>query len=225
MNRLEQNISLIVGEKNEKEFFQQFFEKIYMHKNNDMVFSFYQKHHIPIIFLDFDKKNTLKTIKKIREIDKKVIISLLITDISKSELLELLPLHISGYLKRPLVKKSFEELFYNYILVDLNILEKNRVKIKPNYLFDTEQHILYDNKSSQIKLTKHESQIITLLSLSKNHFLTTEILEHSIWEEDSYIYDCNNRLKYLINSIRKKLPKDSLINKYGLGYQLLCESY
>ena len=223
MKNLKKDTSLIVGQEYEKKFFDPFFKKIYMVKNNDMVLSYYQKQNVSIIFLDFDKKNTLNTIKEIRKIDREVVISLLVTDIPKNTLQELLPLHLSGCLQRPLDKNSFKKLFYEHILIDLNISKKDIIKIKSNYVFDREKIVLYNNKLSQVKLTKHESKLITLLSLSKDNFLTTESLEYCIWEEDSSQCDCNNRLKYLISNTRKKLPKDSLINIYGIGYKLLCE--
>jgi len=223
MKNLKKDASLIVGQEYEKEFFDPFFKEIYMVKSNDMVLSCYQKHNISIIFLNFDEKNTLNIIKEIRKKDRDVVISLLVTDISKDILQELLPLHLSGCLKRPLNKNSFRELFYEHILIDLNISKRNRIKIKSKYVFDTEKTVLYNNKSSQIKLTKHESKLISLLSLSQDNFLTTESLEYFIWENESSLYDCNNRLKYLISNTRKKLPKDSIINIYGLGYKLLCE--
>jgi len=224
MDKLKKDISLIVGQEEEKVFFDHFFKKVYMVENNDMILSLYQKYNISIIFLDFDKPNTLEIIKKIREKDREVVISLLLTDISKEKLHELLSLHLSGCLQKPLNKHSFEKLFDEHILVDLNIAKKNRIKIKPNYIFDVEEYLLYNHHDSEIKLTKHESKLISLLSISKNNFLTTEALEYSIWEEESFFCDCNNRLKYLINSTRKKLSKDSLINIYGTGYKLVCEA-
>ena len=224
--RKDTSLSLIVGKKSEKNFFDHFFKKIYMVKSNDMILPIYQEHNISILFLDLDKEDTINTIKEIRKVDREVVISLLITNISKKELQELLPLHLSGYIKRPLTKNAFEKLFEEHILVDLERTKKNsKVKIKSKYIFDTEQSLLYDNKSSPINLTKHESTLLTLLSLAKNNFLTTEFLEYSIWEEQSLIYDCNNRLKYLVSSIRKKLPKNSLVNMYGSGYKLVCEEY
>lgn len=221
MNNLKTDIALILGGEDEKKFFETFFKKIYITNSDEKIIDLYQKYNISIIFLDFEKKKTLKTIREIRKKDKEVVISLLITDIQKDILQELLPLHLSGCLKKPLSKKSFKKLFYEHILVDLNI--KNKIKIKSNYIFDTEKSVLYNNQSSTVKLTKQESKLIKLLSLSKDNFLTTESLEYEIWERESSFSNCNNRLKYLVNSTRKKLPKDSIKNIYGMGYKLVCE--
>jgi len=226
MNKIKKHISLIVGQADKKELFKDFFKEVYIVESNKLALSIYKKYNISILFLDFDKKNTINTIKEIRKVDREVVISILITDISNNELLELLPLHLSGILRKPLDRKSFEKLFNEHILIDLDIQQKeSKIKIKSNYLFDTEQSLLYDNQFSPINLTKHESKLITLLSLSKNNFLTTESLEYSIWENDSSISDCNNRLKYLVSTTRKKLPKNSLVNMYGSGYKLVCEEY
>jgi len=223
MNNLKTDVLLIVGEKEDELFFRDYFKEIYLLPNNEKVFFLYKKKNISIIFLDFNQKDTLHTIKEIRKRDKEVIIVILITSLSKKNLKDLLPLHLSGCLQKPFNKNSFEKLFQEHILFDLNISKRNKVKIKSHYIFDREEHLLYNSQFSQIKLTKHELKLLSLLSLSKNNFLTTESLEYSIWEDESSFCDCNNRLKYLVSTIRKKLPKDSLVNLYGSGYKLLCE--
>jgi len=32
--------------------------------------------------------------------------------------------------------------------------------------------------------------------------------------------DCKGRFKVLLNGLRKKLPKNTIINNYGLGYRI-----
>lgn len=61
-----------------------------------------------------------------------------------------------------------------------------------------------------------------ILLKSKHQFFSPEVIEHDIWEEDFYREDCHIRLKYLLYGIRKKLPKGSIVNSYGLGYKLFC---
>ena len=221
MNELKENIPLIVGGKDTKIFFESFFNKVCMLDNNE-VLSFLKKNN-SILFLDYDNEKTIELIHKIRKIDRYIVIFLLIKDISKKELEKLLPLHLSGFMKKPCNLEIFEKFLKDNILIDLNFFKKNKIKLNSTYIFDKNESILYDNKEDKVKLTKHELQLIKLFLESKNHFLTTEFLEYSIWEEESTEQDCNNRLKYLINSIRKKLPPNSIINTYGLGYKLIFD--
>lgn len=224
MNDLQKNIPLIVGGEDTKRFFEFFFNKVYMVSSNYEILSLYQKKNSSILFLDYDKKNSIDIINKIRQKDRYIVIFLLITAaISKEELERLLPLHLSGCMKKPYDFKIFEKLLRDNIFIDLNFSKKGKLKLTSNYIFNMDESILYDNKENKVKLTKQEFQLIKLFLESKNHFLTTEFLEYSIWEEESTKQDCNNRLKYLINSIRKKLPPNSIINSYGLGYKLVFD--
>ncbi len=55
----------------------------------------------------------------------------------------------------------------------------------------------------------------------RQQFITADTLEYSLWEEESMKSNCQGRLKVLLNGIRKKLPKNTIVNSYGLGYRII----
>jgi DNA-binding response OmpR family regulator len=80
--------------------------------------------------------------------------------------------------------------------------------------------MLFDKNHHEVKLTKKEKKLINILVKSKKQFVSSDILEYTIWEDESMKYDCKGRFKVLLNGLRKKLPKYTIINSYGLGYKI-----
>ena len=68
----------------------------------------------------------------------------------------------------------------------------------------------------EIQFTKKEYGIIEYLMLNKGKIISVNELIESVWESDVDIY--SNAIKVHINSIRKKLPDDTIINAKGQGY-------
>jgi len=207
---------LLVGNMVEKIYFEKYFKEIYLVKSSDEALSYYNQKHPSVIFID-----DIDIIKKIREYDRQTIIAILSKNSNKERLWETIPLHLSGYIERPFKEKQVKTLLQN-INHDLDFLYECMIRLKDDYLFDTKQQILYNKLHEKVKLTKHEMIFMEILSKTKHNFFSTEDIEESIWEEDSYKQDCKIRLKYLLYGIRKKLPQNSIVNCYGNGYKLVC---
>jgi DNA-binding response OmpR family regulator len=221
MKNLELYVPVLVGKSDVREVFQTFFENIYLVETNKEALSCYYEHHPPIIFFYCDEKssNPIEIIKKIREHDNKTILVVISKGKSFSFLFEALPLHLSGYITKPFEADKVEELFRN-ISHDLNFLHENELLLPEGYIFDRAKEILYDEKYVEVNLTKNEMNFIKLVASTKDQYFSSELIEHTIWEEDSASEDCNNRLKNLLYGLRKKLPKNSIVNSYKFGYKL-----
>jgi DNA-binding response OmpR family regulator len=221
MKNLELYVPVLVGKSDVREVFQVFFENIYLVETNKEALSYYYEHQPPIIFFYYDEKssNPIEIIKKIREHDNKTILVVISKGKSFSFLLEALPLHLSGYITKPFEADKVEELLRN-ISHDLNFLHENELLLPEGYIFDRAKEIFYNEKYVEVNLTKNEMNFIKIITSKKNHYFSSEFIEHTIWEEDSAYEDCNNRLKNLLYGLRKKLPKDSIVNSYQLVYKL-----
>lgn len=221
MENLKLYVPVLVGKSEEKEEFQAFFEDIHLLKTNREALAYYYEHSPPIIFFYCDEKvsNTIEIIKKIREHDNETILVIISKGKSSSLLLQALPLHLSGYITKPFEVDKVEELLHN-ISRDLNFLHEEELLLVEGYVFDRAKEVLYDEKKVEVNLTKNEMNFIKIISSTKHQYFPSELIEHTIWEEDSAYEDCNNRLKNLLYGIRKKLPKNSIINSYKLGYKL-----
>ena len=214
---------LLVGEAEEKEYFEEYFEEIYLIKNNIQAFNFYSMYKPLIIFFYCDEKtfNNMSIIEKIREYDRETILVIIAKGKKVNTLLDALPLHLSGYIEKPFKKDKVEKVLEN-ISHDLDLLYEHRVKLKDNYTFNRKQHILYNREKKEVRLTKNEVKLMTLMSSSREQYISSEQIEHSIWEEDSAFADCHTRLKALLYGLRRKLPKDTIVNSYSSGYKLVC---
>ena len=185
-----------------------------------LTFTFAKPH---IIFIDSDENNhdCLKLIKEVRQEDKKSMIIIMGKTIDKPFLLELLPLHVSAYLEKPFKKNDLEKTLVSLMHDFTEISVSNSIPLQNNYSFNVDELMLLNAEHQIVKLTKNEIKLMQLLTREKNTYVSSQSIEHHIWEEASFENDCNNRLKHLVYCLRKKLPKETLINTYGLGYKLM----
>ncbi len=169
--------------------------------------------------------NNIDIAKKIREYysNREIKIVILSKDITKSQLIELISLKILDYTPLPIsrdnIKTIFDKIYKEFYSRNFN----NIFYLKDGYIFNSLEQRLFDNKNSEIRLTKKEKKLMNILVKSENQFIKTESFEYHIWEEESMKYNCQNRFKVLLNNLRKKLPKDTIINSYGLGYKIRLE--
>jgi len=136
------------------------------------------------------------------------------------KLLESLSKEILDYLENPSKQHQVEVLVKN-LCHDLKFINEYSFYLKEDYCFNTKNKILYNNENKEVKLTKHEIKFMEIMSSKNGQYVSAEYIEYSIWEEESICQDCNKRLKHLIYGLRKKLPKNSIINSYKLGYKLV----
>jgi DNA-binding response OmpR family regulator len=213
MKNLKSHSLLLLGaEKEWKLYFEQYFRDVILMENYKNLTTYY-----PIIFL-FDNMDIAK---KIRKYNKDSIIAFFSNKIiNKKDLIEALPLRLLGFIEIPFKKNEILNLL-NTIDKEIEDIHFNNIcLLKNNYLFDFDHQILYDENRKEIKLTKKEKKLINILVKSKKQFVSSDTLEYNIWEEESMKQDCKGRFKVLLNGLRKKLPKDTIINNYGLGYKI-----
>jgi DNA-binding response OmpR family regulator len=71
----------------------------------------------------------------------------------------------------------------------------------------------------EIKLTKNERRLLTLLSTQPNKVYTFfEIFDYLSHDDFYKEYDAN-QIRALVKLVRKKVPKSSILNVYGEGYR------
>lgn len=210
------SLLLVGGDDNLKSLFQNYFNEIKSIDKSEIL-SFYDKERYPIIFFVDD----IEPIREIRKFDRDIIIVLLLTKIVSDILLEAIKLRVFDLLKFPL---NIDKLDKTLKLIDkeLNgLYKKNICWINGGYFFDFNINILYDSNYNEIKLTKKELKLLKILLKSKGKFVSSDVIEYNIWEEESEVLDCRGRLKTLLNGLRRKLPPKTILNSYGLGYKIV----
>lgn len=212
---------ILFGDKEEKAYFQKFFTQIYLCENNDSLLSTNKLKNCSIVFLSLQKniEKSIELRKKLKKLNPNVLVVLLVEEIVLSELLIFLPLQFSGILQKPFETEKVTEVLEK-IKNNLPSIQEELLRLKEDYSFDKKSNILYYPNNEIVKLTKNETLLMQLF-MSQQGFVSSEALEHHIWEEDSEYQNCNKRLKHLIYTLRKKLPKKSILNSYKLGYKLV----
>jgi len=202
-------------------YFIDYFKNIHIAVDNSDALKIYNERHSSVLFLDCnDKKtNTLDIIKEIRKTDQDVIIAVFTEKLEKQQLLKALPLKLIGCLVEPLDINVIEALL-NEINAELLLRANKKIYFSHGYSFEFDTKDIYDNQYNKVHLSKNETLLMEFLLKNKNYWVENDLLGYYIWGDSFYEKDCNGRMKTLLYSIRKKLPKDTIRNSYGLGYMV-----
>ena len=178
------------------------------------------KQRIDIIISDINLPDMsgIDFVKEIRIRDKTIPIILLSAYTEKEFLLEATKLKLVDYLTKPInfkdlnnaLQKCVEEILDNsrYIITFKNNIQYN---VSHNCLID-------DNKKEEIHLTNKELDLLNFLIKNNNRICSADELKSVIW--DDYLEATDSALKNLLNKVRKKIGKESIINISGVGYKL-----
>lgn len=118
----------------------------------------------------------------------------------------------NDYLAKPF---NFDELVarINGLLRREFIQHNELVKLGEYCLDSKNQKLEYKNK--EINLSKKEYEMIYYLFINQNRCLSSEEIIDHIWK---YEDGNSEKLKVLINKLRKKIPTSIIKNKWGVGY-------
>lgn len=171
--------------------------------------------HLIITDLEMPNMNGVELIKKIRQTNKEVCIIVVTAYTSEKYLLELIDMHIEKYIVKPI---SLEKLISALESAQNSLSNKNVVKkeLPDGYKYDWNQKILV-HEEQVISLTKKEILFLELLFKNINTITSFDELQRVVWKE-SVMTD--NALRSLIRNLRKKLPKDFIVNLSGVGYKI-----
>lgn len=222
MRDLKSHTLLLVGTVEDRIVFKKYFKEVIVFGTNKEALTYYYEKKPSFIFLLFNTVNmdAYYIAKEIREYDLETILVIIFESKMTCEWIKFLPLHFSGYLEKPLNAELISKILKN-ITYHLKIISKDIFILNGKYSFYREEEILYNAKNNEVRLTKNEKKLIKILTQRKHQYYSSEFLEHSIWNIDSASIDCNSRLKFLLYGIRKKLPKNTIINSYTLGYKII----
>ena len=116
------------------------------------------------------------------------------------------------YIRKPF---DLDELQLRMMQVCKNVLheDEERLTLAEGLQYDLKQFVLtYNDK--QVLLSRTEKDILNMLLNHYNQIVSIGMFQDEIWGE--YIDPANVRVQ--INNLRKKLPKDVIQNRRGLGY-------
>lgn len=160
----------------------------------------------------------LDFIKELRIFDKTIPIIILSAYTDKKYLLQATRLKLVDYLTKPIDFKSLHTALYR--CVD-EILDNSRyiISFKNNIQYNVLHKKLIDiSKNEEILLTAKELNLLDLFIKNHHKVLSIQELKLAIWEDELEATD--SALKNLLNKLRKKIGKESIINISSVGYRL-----
>lgn len=195
--------------------FQRYFEEVFITQKN--LLQYYNEYKPDIIVIDLLVPNTLEFIKRIREIDDKIIIIALTKDSTVKTLISIVELSFSSYLIKPITD---EELRIELLKISKKINNKDRIVLPYFCQWDIKSKILF-YKNEIISLTRRESKLFELLIQKKGKFCSDDEILYFVWSDDFESSVSKSSIRTLIKNLRKKLPEGLIENQYGVGYKLI----
>ena len=198
------------------------FKEVYSCKDGKEAYEEYLKYKPNILLLDINmpKINGLDLAKKIRQKDKTTRIIILTAHLEQDKLLYAAELNLTKYLPKPISRSEFKKAL-NLAITQYDELNKkeNIIELKDNFIWDKKSKKLSQNQKD-IKLTKYEILLLDILTSQQNRTFTIEEIYYHLSSDDLSSQINTTKVKDVIKRIRKKLPKESIVNIYGVGYKL-----
>lgn len=196
-------------------------KQFFIAKNGEEAYTIYKEKAPDILLLDINMPliNGLEVVKKIRQEDHNTRIILLTAHSSIEYLLPATELKLTKYLIKPFIGDQLFDALETAVaeLEDFQIIFHNKLKLADYFVWNFEQRILY-NQDKEIKLTPKEKKILDILFSNLNIVIPYDKLLLDVWSD----YEQSNidTLKTMIKNIRKKLPKNTIQNIYGIGFKV-----
>jgi len=202
---------------------QEYADKVYCANDGEEGYELYLSCRPNIILLDINmpKIDGLTLAKKIRDIDKEVKIIITTAYGEQDKLLKAIELYLIKYILKPIEISILREALSKAIAEIEQQKSDNHKHIfllDKDTLWNAKTQTLTKN-TEEIKLTKNERRLLSLLSLDKNKVFTFfEIFNHLSYDNFDKEYDAN-QIRALVKLVRKKIPKEAISNVYGEGYK------
>lgn len=126
------------------------------------------------------------------------------------------------------IQKAFEAGGIDFIKKPVNAVDiqqrvqlhlKDRVifTIDNEHFFNAKTQTLYKN-NIQVPLSNNEKKLLALFMHNIGQTIDVAKIANSIFNNSSYEYK-NKTIRNLISSLRSKLPEESIVSIYGIGYR------
>lgn len=174
--------------------------------------------HIDIVISDINLQdsNGIDFIKMLRHKDKNLPVILISAYTNTEYLLEATKLKLIDYLTKPV---DFKTLNATLLKCVDDIIDNARYAIKFNdeITYNVIQKRLFI-KNEELFLTSKELALLDYLIKNSNRVVSHEEIKSTLWEDEFEATD--SALKNLLNKLRKKIGKDTIVNISGVGFRI-----
>ena len=203
---------------------EEYFSKVYLAEDGREALDLYHEKKPDVLLLDISMPfiNGLDVAKAVRTTNKDIPIIMLTAHAEQEKLLTAIPLGISEYLLKPINDKSLIETVLKVIR---EIQGRNIISIREKLWWNKINFNLF-YKEENIKLTKKEHKLVTLLINSIGKYFTHDTLIIQIWDDEIPDASHDNKLHQLVYRLNKKInavtnnDTQLIENTYTLGYRI-----
>lgn len=197
-------------------------EKVYDIDCSEKAKDILNNHHIDIIISDINlpNKSGIEFIKELRKIDRTIPVILLSAYTDKEYLLEATKLKLVDYLTKPIDFKELNQALQKSVV---DILDNSRYII--NFTNEVKYNVLHKKlylKENEITLTSKELILLDFLIKNNHRVISHDELKANVWED--LLEASDSALKNLLNKLRKKIGKESILNISGVGFRIQTQS-
>ena len=196
-------------------YLKKFFENVFETSSGIEALEILEKENIDFIIADIEMQtmNGLDFIKKVRNINKDIIVIIMSAYDKKEYLMEAIKLGLFEYLIKPISRDTFQTIIFEVIN---KIKEKNKIFLKNDFIWDKKYEKLF-YLEDEIKLTKSEMLLFKEFCEQNEKIFTFEDISELLYPFEEFNI---NKIRMLIKRIKKKLNHtDTLENIHNLGYK------
>lgn len=203
------------------EYLERFFTNVYEAGDAKEALELYKtkKPSILIIDINLPDKSGIELLREIRQDDQSSKAIMLTANSDLSTLLNATELKLTKYLIKPVSREDLQEAISlaKEELRTYTVITNRIIKINEQFSWDKEKDLLLQGDQPQ-RLTKKERELLKFLFRDTNRIFSVDDIVYELWY-DSEVYG-DNALKTLIKGLRKKLPKGTIKNIFGVGYKI-----
>ena len=194
-------------------------ERLYLAYDGKEAYDIYiaRDPHIVIMDLHLSRFNSTNLAKKIRERgDYNTLLIALTEHADKNMLLDIIDLNFSSYIVKPV---NITELLSTLLKISKKIESGKMIYLEYDCSWDSSTNTLFYN-NEQIILTKREQKLFELLIQKNGLPCSDDEIFFYVWEDDFDKTITNASIRTLIKNLRKKIPKELIVNQYAVGYKI-----
>ncbi len=207
--------------RNYVEYLERFFQNVYEAADVNEALKIYKSKKPAILIIDINLpgKSGIDFLREIRKSDHATKAIMLTANSDVETLLNATNLKLTKYLVKPVSRSDLREAIAlaEEELLNYTVVSKKVIKMKDSFYWDTETQQLFC-KDEEIALRKKEIELLTLFFSNPHRIFSVENIVHELWYYSEK--EKGNALKTLIKALRRKLPKDTIKNIFGVGYRI-----
>jgi len=207
--------------RNYAEYLERFFRNIYEASNAKEALRIYKKQKPAILIIDINlgEKSGIEFLQEIRKNDHTTRAIMLTANSNLETLLSASELKLTKYLVKPVSRSELKEALSLAIDEIQNFTTQSNkiIPFKDSYYWDIENEKIFQQGKEHI-LTKKERSLLSFLFSNTNRTFSVDDIILELWYDNNESKDA--ALKTLIKGLRKKLPKETIKNIFGIGYKI-----